>query len=61
MKKIKTPESKYNKIENAQKRKNNCESVQIVQILHILYVRGGAAPSDSAGLPLHSHESESDL
>ena len=35
-----TPESKYIKIEYAQKRKNNCESWQILQIVHILYVRG---------------------
>ena len=34
--------------------------VQTVQIVHILYM-GAAAPSDSGGLPLHSHESESDL
>ena len=48
--------------ENTQKRKNNCESglCRLCKIVHILCIVG-SAPSDSGGLPLHCHESESDL
>ena len=51
--------SKVHFNEKAKKATNNCANC--ANCAYFIYGVGLAAPSDSAGLPLHSHESESDL